>query len=53
MRRSTSDPDLDGIIDPAAMLGETGGTMNSKVDPMLLQLMELMNKDQAKDKNNK
>ncbi len=44
MRRSTSDPAIDPMNN-----GETGGTMGGAVDPMLLQLMAMMNKEKPSD----
>ena len=45
MRRSTSDPKMDIAAFNNVGDGETGGTMGAAADPMLLQLMALMNAD--------
>lgn len=51
MKRSTSDPSLDHMFADNAGAGETGGTMGGPVDPMLLQLMAMMNKENQNQNN--
>ena len=48
MNRSSSDPDIDAILRNA----DSGGTTGQQVDPMLAQLMALMDLDTEKENQN-